>query len=256
MCNFALNLMKRSNTMKILSFVKRTVILTMLLSLPVFYQPFPLLAEEQSTTSLLEYYNETDKETLDRDTEEMATKLKGIFKKPEIVRTENELEFSKYYTSFKNLILYANKIASYAEYKENIRFGRDQEIYQKLPLEGKMTEDRRNAIDEKYSRLETITKEELLTYQDMAEASFISCEFYLDQQFWGDKFFSNPRFKESMTDVFQSDLFKKYEQEKRPLLMKSNPDYVNRIDRLIASWRKPLPEPTSPLIDPEIVERL
>ncbi len=239
-----------------LIFTKRFLIILICFAAAGFYHVRTLFAQDTGTTSLLEYYNTTDRDTLDRSTEEMTGKLKGIFNKKKIEQTEAELDFSKYHTSFKNLFLYINKIAGYTDYEENIKFGRDKEIYKLLPLEGEIKPDKKAVVDEKYKRLEEITREEIFTCQEMIESSFDACELYTETLFWGEKFFSNPGSKETMMDFFESDLFRKYQEENRALVMKAYPEYVSRIDRLVFLWKEKPLKPTSPLIDPDIVENL
>lgn len=206
--------------------------------------------------TLLEYYNTADRDALNADTDQMSENLKGVFRKRDIVKTESALEFSRYQSNFKNAILYANRLSGYVDYKANITFGRDNAVYQAMPEEGELTDDTRRYISEKYDRLETISGEEVLTYQEMLEKCFDVCELYADALFWGESFYANERFKKEMDDFFDSDQYRTYEQEKRPLLQKQYPEYVSRIDQLVASWREPPPDPESPIIDPAVVGRL
>lgn len=241
--------------MKRIKLMQITLIVTIFFFTTIFWEN-SLRAQEEKSGSLLEYYNTADKETLSRETGEMTEKLKSVFNSEEIAKTEAELDFSRYFTNFKNLTRYVSKLAGYTDYEENIKFGRDKEIYQTLPKEGELEEDKKSVIDEKYNRLEAIANEEILTYQDMIETSFDACEVYMDTLFWGDKLFKKSKFKESMEDYFRDEMFKTYEREKKPILKKSYPEYVNRIDRLVSLWKESPPKPTSPIIDPDIVEKL
>ncbi len=227
--------------------------LSMLLGILFWLSSGSSLAQEEKGATLLEYYNTANQETLDSDTERIADNLKDAFNKKEIIRTENDLQFSRYYISFKNLILYANKLAGYTDYEENIKFGRDNELYRQLPVEGKLPKDKKMLISEKYNRLEQITVEEIDTYKEMMEISFNACEFYTENDF---NFFGNHRYKEVMENFLQAERYQLFEQEKRALLEKDNGAYVKRIDRLIASWRQVPPTPDSPIIDPEIIRNL
>jgi len=242
--------------MKTVRLIQTSVFFTVFLFFTTLFCGSTLQGQEKGSGSLLEYYNTADKETLSKETNEMTENLKSVFSSKEIKATEAELEFSSYITNFKNLIRYMSKLTGYADYEKNIKFGRDREIYQVLPEEGKLEENRKLVIDEKYDRLETITKEEILTYQDTIESSFDACEIYTNTLFWGDKLFQNPKFKETMDDYFRDEMFQTYKKEERPILEKSHPEYVNRIDRLVSLWKEPPLKPHSPIIDPDIVEKL
>jgi len=242
--------------MKTVRLIQTSVFFTVFLFFATLFLGSTLQGQEGGSGSLLEYYNTADKETLSKETNEMAENLKSVFSSKEIEATEAELDFSRYITNFKNLIRYMSKLAGYADYEENIKFGRDREIYKVLPEEDNLEEDRKLVIDEKYDRLEMITKEEILTYQDTVESSFDACEIYTDTLFWGDKLFQNPKFKETMDDYFRDEMFQTYEKEEKPILEKSHPEYVNRISRLVSLWKEPPPKPNSPIIDPDIVEKL
>ncbi len=244
--------------MKIARLIQTGILFTIFFFFTALFWWNPLWGEEVKRTPLLEYYNTTDKETLVKETAEMSGKLKSLFNSEEIEATEAELDFSRYFTNFKNLIRYVSKLAGYTDYEENIQFGRDREIYQILPEEGELEEDKKSVIAEKYNRLEAIANEEILVYQDMIETSFDACEIYTDTLFWGDKIFKKPKFKETMENYFRDEMFQTYEREKKPLLEESEDyrQYANRIDRLVSLWKEPPPDPTSPIINPDVVERL
>jgi hypothetical protein len=239
--------------MKMLRQISLTISPALFFCIFCFYLPASALAEDEAGGSLLEYYNRADQETLNAGTEKMAEDLKGMFDKEEIIRTENDLQFSRYFTNFKNLVLYANKLAGYVDWEENIKFGRDNELYRELPKEGELTKDKKLHISEKYNRLEGITVEEINTYREMMEISFNACEFYTENDF---AFFDNRKYREKMEDFFQGGRFQMFEQEKRELLEKEHSDCIKRIDTLVAAWRERNPDPDSPIIAPEIIESL
>jgi len=235
---------------------RHAVVVVSLAVLACLVSTYDVHAQEASGGSLMSYYSTADSGTLRDDTRTMSERLKGMFRKNEIEKTEKKLEFSRYHSNFKNALIYLNKLAGYSEYEENISFGRDREIYNALPREGVINEDRKMVISEKYNRLETITGEEIDTYRDMIETSFDACEIYNDSLFWGDAFFEDRMFRESMEEVFTGEDYRTYEQQNRRILMKSFPEYVGRIDQLVTHWKKSPRRPASPIIASAIVDRL
>ena len=242
--------------MKTLSLIKKAEVIMLLACAAIAFIAGDAFSQEQEGKSLLEYYNSADKETLNRETKEMSKKLKDVFNKGEIEKTENDLEFSRYFSSFKNIIIYGSKLAGYSGFEENIRFGRDQEIYRSLPSAGDAGKNKKGLIKKKYDRLESIAEEEVQTYRDMMETAFDSCEIYSDSLFWGDRFFNEPRFKETMEDYFAGDVYRKYQEEKKPVLEKSCPEYVKRIDVLASHWDDTTYNPEAPIVDSQVIERL
>lgn len=206
--------------------------------------------------SLIEYYNATDQTTLQKDTEKMTKKLKVMFDPKDIAQKQKAIDFSNFFSNFRNLILYASKLASYHDYQENIRFGREREIYKGLPLEGEMKEGKKAAINKKYDRLEDISKEEIETYKDMMETSFDICEIYTQRIFFGDNFFKNKEFKGCMEEYFAGKDFQDYRNKLDTFLKKASPEYVDSINRLVLLWVEPPPSPNDHIIDPGLVNAL
>jgi hypothetical protein len=242
--------------MKDLTLIKKAKVVLLIACAALAFTGTNAFAQEQSGKSLLEYYNTADKEILKSETKEMSEKLKKVFNKAEIEKTEKELEFSRYFSSFKNLITYGSKLAGYSGFEENIRFGRDQEIYKSLPTAGEEGKDKKSLIAKKYDRLEEIAEEEVLTYHDMMETAFDTCEIYSDSLFWGDRFFNEAGFKETMDEYFAGEAYEKYETEKKPLLLKSNPEYAKRIEKLVSLWDNSAYDPNAPIVDPKVISRL
>jgi len=216
-----------------------------------------LLAGENTawSQSLIEYYNSADKETLEQDTQKITKKLKTMFNPNDIAQNQAKIDFSDFFSNFKNLILYATKLANYHDYQENIKFGREREIYQVLSLKGEMETEKRSAINKKYDRLEEISQDEIETYKDMIETAFDTCELYTETTLFKKPIFKEETFKQTMEEYLAGPEFQEYCQ-KKALLEQNYPEYVDRISHLVLLWKGAPPAPTDPIINPEIVNAL
>jgi len=213
-----------------------------------------------SKTSLYEKYANASQQDLNNETGQIAIKLDKVFDENEILIRQSEIDFAEYFSNFKNLIYFCYKLSLYSSYHEDLKFGKDKELFKGLPdyneLAKKENQEELNEfINIKYVKMKENIDQEIKTYDDMAQICIDACLAKLDDMFFKENIIIDTNYNNRFKQYFQNNEFQKYLSQ-RSSLIKFRPELVKNIDHQLSLWNMEQISMESPIIDKKIVEQL
>lgn len=218
----------------------------------------PSGASAQQT--LFEKYASASEEELNKETEELGAKIEKSFDAKDIDQKQAEIDFAEYSSNFKNLIYFGSRLTAYATYEEDLKFGKEKEIFKSIPEKpmaaGKNeTLERKEFVRDKYEKMKENIQAELNTYGDMAEISLDVCRAKAEEAFFIENVVDSPDFRDRIQKYFRSKNFKTY-SAKSNVLKTMKPVLADAIEKQVQIWKAPPRPPDSPIINPAVVDRL
>ena len=206
--------------------------------------------------SLFKDYTEKSQQDLIEETDKMSAQIVTKFNQQSMEITQKKIYFYDYFSNLKKLVLYGAKLATYAEYEQDLKFAKQNELFKGLP-EKEIKGDNANRsrfANEKYKMMRTNIKDEIDTYKDLIQSSLDSCEhlslYDLTESSMPEKD------KDRIQYYFEtSETFKNY-LEKRGGLEKTWPLIGAGIKRQVNMWQEKGLDPKDPIIDIKITEAI
>ncbi len=203
--------------------------------------------------SLFKAYTEKSKQELMDETDAMSKEIKDRFNQKSLETAQQKIDYYDYFSNLKKLVLYGGKLATYAEYDQDLKFAKDNELFKGLP------EDQNEKagltarfVNEKYTRMQHNVKDEIQTYEDLIRISLDSCELLSSNDLSG--FVSAGDSRQRIQFYFENSKdFKRY-LEKRDRLARTWPGIELRIKKQISLWDEKGMDPEDPIIDRKITE--
>ncbi len=209
--------------------------------------------------TLYEKYTQSSKEDLEPETRDMGKQLTRTFNAASINKKRQEIEFAKYFSNLKKLVLYGTKLAAYGEYEKDLHYARDNDIFKGLAEEPSGEQsvasdlDRRQFVDDKFKSMKKNVEEEIDTYVDLIMVSLDVCEYLT--QYDLSELLSNPEYSERIQRYGRSEEFANFEAKKRRLSA-GWPDLERRISAQFSIWGAKAASPDDPLISPGVTGAL
>ena len=127
--------------------------------------------------SLFKEYTEKSRQELMDETDTMSKEIKDTFNQRSVEIAQQKIDFYDYFSNLKKLVLYGSKLATYAEYDQDLKFAKDNELFKGLPDDQKeKAEFTTRFVNEKYNKMQHNVKDEIETYEDLIQISLDSCE--------------------------------------------------------------------------------
>ena len=205
--------------------------------------------------SLFKEYTEKSRQELMDETDTMSKEIKDTFNQRSVEIAQQKIDFYDYFSNLKKLVLYGSKLATYAEYDQDLKFAKDNELFKGLPDDQKeKAEFTTRFVNEKYNKMQHNVKDEIETYEDLIQISLDSCELLSSNDLSG--FVASPGSRQRIQLYFENSKdFKRY-LEKRDRLGKTWPDIELRIKKQMALWNEKGMDPEDPIIDRKITEAI
>lgn len=206
--------------------------------------------------SLFKDYTDKSKEEIMAETTAMSEQIVQKFDQASMDKTQQKLYFYEYFSNFKKLILYAEKLAIYSDYEEDLSFAKENELFKGLPEKEavKTTKDQTRLVDSKYTMMKTNIKDEIDTYQDLIKSSLDACEhlatYDLDPTAMAGK--NQGRVQHFVNN---SKAFARF-KAKQGNLAKTWPGLETRISMQIKLWQEKGLAPNDPIIDIKITKAI
>ncbi|NOY69158.1 MAG: hypothetical protein GXP53_06650 [Deltaproteobacteria bacterium] len=212
-------------------------------------------ASPVSAGSLFEQYANKTAAGLDAETADMGKQIREVFTERSINGYQRKIDFADYFANFKKIILYGAKLANYGEYKTDLLFARDKEIFMDLPDAPKGDKaEQADYADKKYEEIKKNVKEEIDTYVDLIGISLDACEIMANNDLSG--FTANEENRNRIrTYLLESEAYRKF-SSRVDRLKKGWPDIERRISLQVKQWTPAPKNPDDPLIDTAITGAL
>ncbi len=204
--------------------------------------------------SLFKDYTTKSRQNLMADTEKMSRQIVEKFDRASIERNQQKIYFYEYFSNLKKMVLYSSKLATYAEYKDDLKFAKENELFRGLPEKAgeKNKEKRTRFITEKYKMMKSNIKDEIDTYVDLIQISLDACEhlsaYNMSPQTMGGRNMTRVR------SYFETSAYFKAFIKKRDRLARAWPGIEAGIAKQISLWQKRGLGPEDPVIDQKITE--
>ncbi len=225
-----------------------------------------LLSANSFGQSLFKAYTETSQQDLAQETEQMSEQIIKKFNPQSMASTQQKIYFYEYFSNLKKLVLYGTKLATYAEYEQDLAFAKKNEVFKGLPEKQAAGEtgnrsdfnrsdfNRSGFVNEKYKMMQTNIKDEIDTYKDLIQSSLDSCEHL-------SLYDLNPssmtgKHTDRIQYYFQTAESYKAYLEKRDKLSAAWPLLAQRIQKQTDMWQEKGLEPKDPVIDRSITEAI
>lgn len=209
--------------------------------------------------SLFKEYTEKSRQELMDETEVMSREIKDKFNQRSIETAQQKIDYYDYFSNLKKLVLYGGKLATYAEYDQDLKFAKDNELFKGLPedqnekMEEKATFTSR-FVNAKYKKMQINVKDEIQTYEDLILMSLDSCELLSSNDLSG--FVSSQNARQRIQLYFENSKDYKLYLEKKYRLAKAWPMLESRIKQQMSLWSEKGMNPEDPIIDPEITKAI
>ena len=212
-----------------------------------------------SAQSLYEYYADASAASLDKETRDMGRELKKTFSQKNIHLNQQKIDFATYFTNLKKAVLYGNKLSTYSQYRKDLDFARDNELFKGLPdsnqeqISGKERLSRKEFVAEKYERTKGNVEDEIAIYVDLLTLSLDVCESMSTNDLSGFL-----ELKENRAQVMkwqQSEDFVAYQKRSAELNL-AWPGIEKRIAAQCAIWQERPADPNAPIISASLINAL
>lgn len=214
-----------------------------------------LLAGNSSAGSLFEKYTSKSKQQLKDETLAISEKIKNKFDQASVEDAQQKIDYYDYFSNLKRLVLYGTKLANYADYEQDLKFARDNELFRGLPEDrdessGETQKLTHKFVSEKYHKMQDNIKDEVETYEDLIMISLDSCELLAANDLSG--FAASKGSMQRIRRYLEhSGDYKQY-VEKRSRLASTWPALESRISRQISLWAEKGLGPGDPIVDRRI----
>ncbi len=221
---------------------------------------FVLLASTNCfSNSLFKEYTEKSKQELVDETEIMSKEIKNKFDQRSIETSQQKIDYYDYFSNLKKLILYGAKLATYAEYDQDLKFAKDNELFKGLPKDkNEKTEEKAKStsrfVNAKYKKMQINVKDEIQTYEDLILMSLDSCELLSSNDLSG--FVSSQSARLKIQLYLESSKDYQLYLEKKERLAKTWPMLESRIKQQASLWSKKGMNPEDPIINQEITKAI
>ena len=209
--------------------------------------------------SLYEYYADAPVEKLQQETTAMGQKLKKTFSQESIARNQQKIDFANYFANLKKAVRYAGKLATYSQYREDLAFARDNDLFKGLPEESpgenspQARQERHMFVEEKYERTKHNVEEEIETYVDLLNLALDNCESMSANDLSG--FLDNRENRRQLEKWLNGEEFQAY-RKRAAELGRSWPEIEKRISGQCSIWQKRAPRPDAPIVSAGLVDNL
>ncbi|RLB74384.1 MAG: hypothetical protein DRH03_01275 [Deltaproteobacteria bacterium] len=209
--------------------------------------------------SLYEYYADASAGSLDKETQAMGRELRKTFSQKNIHINQQKIDFATYFTNLKKAVLYGNKLSTYSQYRKDLDFARDNELFKGLPatprdqVSGKEMLSRKEFVAEKYERTKGNVEDEIEIYIDLLTLSLDVCESMSVNDLSG--FIELKENRNQILKWQQSEEFAAY-QERSTDLNQAWPDIEKRIATQCTLWQDRPVTPDAPIISASLVNAL
>ncbi len=209
--------------------------------------------------SLYEYYADAKVEQLQQETTAMGKKLKKTFSQENISRNQQKIDFASYFANLKKAVRYAGKLATYSQYREDLAFARDNDLFKGLPEEPaaddspRAHQEHREFVEQKYERTKRNVEEEIETYVDLLNLALDNCESMSANDLSG--FLDQEGNRRKVKKWLNSEEYQAY-QRRAAELGRSWPEIGKRIASQCALWQGRPPRPDAPIISAGLVDKL
>ncbi len=207
-----------------------------------------------SAQSLFKDYTTTSRQDMVAQTQEMSEKIVKKFNRASIEKNQQKIHFYEYFSNLKKLVLYSSKLATYAQYEDDLKFAKENELFKGLPekVAEEKKEKRTRFVSEKYKMMKTNIKDEIDTYVDLIRISLDTCEhlaaYDLTPRTMGERNMERIRYYFETSEQFKTYLLK---QER---LAQTWPDIEAGVQRQLKLWQERGLAPEDPIIDQRITE--
>ena len=213
--------------------------------------------------SLFKDYTEKSEQELTDETDAISKEIKDKFDQRSIESAQQKIDYYDYFSNLKKLIFYGTKLSTYAEYEQDLKFAKSNELFKGLPdnngekryesAEEKIKFQTR-FVKEKYEKMQLNIKDEIQTYEDLILMSLDACEMLADNDLSGFVTSEKPR------QIIRAHLeiskdYKLYLQKRKKLATRW-PTLESRIKQQIILWSARERSPDDPIIDPAITKAI
>jgi len=214
-----------------------------------------LVAGNCFSDSLFKEYTEKSRQELMDETEAMSKEIKNKFNQKSMETAQQKIDYYDYFSNLKKLVLYGGKLATYAEYDQDLKFAKDNELFKGLPIDREeKAEFTTRFVNEKYDKMQHNVRDEIETYEDLIQISLDSCELLSSNDLSGFVSSQGPRLRIQLYLENSKD-FKLY-LGKRGRFSKAWPTLELRIKKQISIWNEKGLDPEDPIIDRKITEAI
>lgn len=218
-----------------------------------------LVAGNCFSDSLFKEYTEKSRQELMDETQMMSREIKDKFNQRSIETAQQKIDYYDYFSNFKKLVLYGARLATYAEYDEDLKFAKDNELFKGLPEDqDEKTEEKAEFtsrfVNAKYKKMQTNVKDEIQTYEDLILMSLDSCELLASNDLSG--FVSSQSARQRIQLYLENSRDYQFYIEKKEKLAKTWPMLESRIEHQTSLWSEKGMDPEDPIINPEITKAI
>ncbi len=202
----------------------------------------------------LEYVEKTEQE-LKQETKALSREIRTTFDMASMESAQQKIDGYDYLSHFKKVLLYAGKLATYANYEDDLEFAKDNELFKGLPQDVETSKEiKSDFVDEKYQRMSVDVKNEIDTYQDLILISLDACELLTSNDFTG--FADSGMFQAKIHSFLQAGRSYKTYLEKQGRLAVAWPELADRIAIQVQLWEDPPKVAGDALVDPDITKAI
>lgn len=206
------------------------------------------------SSSFLEYTQKSEAD-LKAETTVLSKEIRKAFKMSAVEQAQEKIDAYDYFSHFKRLLLYGEKLATYSKYKEDLKFAKNNELFKGLPEDIKERKRvKSDFIEAKYERMSTDVANEIESYQDLIAISLDACELMTTTGFSGVEH-SDFLEKKVKSYLSRGQDYQKY-MAKQAQFSDTWPGIALRIQQQVDLWGPARTRPDDRLIDPDITEAI
>jgi hypothetical protein len=212
-------------------------------------------ANYASSESLFDYYTKASTATLSTESSDMNTDLRTVFSQGSVIKQQQKIDFAEYFANLKKTAFFATRLAGYSEYKTDLRFARDNEVFKGLPEDTPSRNngpslDRKEFVKNKYDQMKRNIEEEIETYNDLILLSLDTCEMLTTNDL--SNILGNQNYRDKINKFMQGKEYREY-LTRRAGFHERWPGLESRMSAQFAAWQPRPPSADDPIIDPNIV---
>jgi len=215
-----------------------------------------LLTTNSFGQTLYENLSQTSKEDLAADTEKMSGQIIKKFNQESMEANQQKIYFYEYFSNLKKLVLYGAKLANYAEFEQDLKFAKENELFKGLPEKETKGDNKKRTkyVNEKYKMMQTNIKDEIDTYKDLIQTSLDTCEQLSMYELTGSSL--SERNKDRIRFYLEGDDTCKSYFEKREQFATAWPSLEAGIKKQMEIWQEKGLNPEDPIIDRSITKAI
>lgn len=205
--------------------------------------------------SLYLSYTEKSEQDLTAETKVLSEKIRETFRVASVDQAQERIDAYDYFSQFKKMLLYGEKLATYARYEDDLKFAKNNELFKGLPNDKDQRQHvKKEFLDDKYTRMSQDVATEVDTYKDLLINCLNDCEMLTVSEL---STVADSNFLDGKIKAFLSggQVYKRY-LDKKTGLSAAWPDLAARIQHQVDRWAPRTAQPYDRLIDPEITEAI